>query len=197
MLETLLLAQTGVAHPLGDLLSARWESAADRASTEKRTYTEKLESATGGDVFKYVLLINVSALEGFVAQTRLQAQQSFNLSRTMATVGFVLLSIAVASSIYLTYYGSKNLDAAYLAALAGLLTEFVSGVFFYLYNRALQQINLFHEKLISMQQTSLSFLAASLVVDDSSRDRIQTELAASLLNRSMTPTSSAPSSSTP
>jgi hypothetical protein len=53
---------------------------AKKASENKQNYTEKLEKASGEDVFKYILLINVSALEGYVLQTRLQAEQSFRPS---------------------------------------------------------------------------------------------------------------------
>jgi hypothetical protein len=47
------------------------------AQAERKSYTEKLEDATGDDVFRYLLLINTSALVGYIAQTRLQAEQGF------------------------------------------------------------------------------------------------------------------------
>lgn len=99
---------------------------------DKKSYEEKLEGAHGNDVYKYVLLINVSALEGYVAQARLQAQQSFSLSKTAAVAGFVLIVVAICLSVLLTVTakGDHNLDAAYLTAVAGILTEFISGVFF-------------------------------------------------------------------
>ena len=42
----------------------------------KTTYTEKLEDAQGDDVFKYLVLISTAGLDGYIAQTRLQAEQS-------------------------------------------------------------------------------------------------------------------------
>ncbi|RLD21531.1 MAG: hypothetical protein DRI69_03820 [Bacteroidetes bacterium] len=132
-----------------------------RSAVDKRTYEEKLESASGTDVYKYVLLINTSALEGYVAQARLQAQQSFNLSRVIAIVGFVIVVTAIVLSVFLTMTGNENLNAAYLAGIAGVLTEFISGVFFYLYSKTLGQINLFHDKLVDMQKTALTHIAES------------------------------------
>ena len=164
-------------------LASALTKTADEASKEKKTYTDKLEHASGDDIFKYILLINVSALEGYIAQTRIQAQQSFNLSKIMAVVGFVLLGIAIVISILATYTGGTNLNAAYLSSIAGILTEFIAGVFFHLYNKTLQQINLFHDKLVAMQQTSMSFLATSLVADEAKRDQAQLELATALLKQ--------------
>lgn len=133
-------------------------TSAKQSRDEKRTYEEKLENAQGADVYKYVLLINVSALEGYVAQARLQAQQSFNLSRFIATTGFMIVAVAIVLSVYLTMNGNQNLNAAYLAGVAGVLTEFISGVFFFLYSKTLTQINLFHDKLVDMQKTALAHI---------------------------------------
>ena len=132
----------------------------NESKEEKRNYVSKLEAAEGDMVYKYVLLINIAALEGYVAQTRLQAQQSFNLSRFIALAGFVIIAVAIALSIILTAGSDSivNLNAAYLAGIAGVLTEFISGVFFYLYSKTLNQINLFHDKLVDMQKTSLEYL---------------------------------------
>ena len=152
------------------------------SSDEKRSYEEKLEAATGDDIFKYILLINISALEGYIAQTRIQAQQSFSLSRIIAIIGFIILCVSIGFSIYLTMQGKTELNAAYLGSIAGILTEFIAGVFFYLYSKTLAQINLFHDKLVSMQQTSMSYMATSLIKDEEKKDQAKVELSANLLN---------------
>ena len=138
-----------------------WQDSAKSSYEVKRTYEDKLEKATGNDVYKYVLLINISALEGYVAQARLQAQQSFDLSKYVAIVGFGIIAIAIILSVGLTVSGHQELNAAYLTGIAGVLTEFTSGVFFYLYSKTLNQINLFHDRLVEMQKTALSHLSAN------------------------------------
>lgn len=135
-----------------------YEESAKKSYDAKLTYIEKLERASGTDVYKYVLLINVAALEGYVAQARLQAQHSFNLSRIIAITGFVIIAVAIIISVILTATGHDNLNAAYLSGIAGILTEFISGVFFYLYSKTLTQINLFHDKLVDMQKTALNHI---------------------------------------
>ena len=51
------------------------------------------------------MLINVSSLEAYVAQTRIQAEQSFKLSKLVAIVGFGLLSVGVILGIITVFAG--------------------------------------------------------------------------------------------
>lgn len=167
---------TGAVVPLG--LSTLLAHAAH----DKRTYADKLEQAQGDDVFKYLLLMNASALEQYVTQTRLQAEQSFRLSRVVAIVGFVLLAISIGLGVYINMSGGETLDVAYLSGIAGVLTEFISGVFFYLYNRTLQQLNLFHNRMLSAQHVATALLTNSRVADTAKRDDGKVELAKVLIS---------------
>lgn len=148
----------------------------NKAQSDKTTYTEKLEDATGDDIFKYLLLINTSALEGYIAQTRIQAEQSFRISKIVAGVGFVLIIVGIIMGFF------SNISAAYIAAISGILTEFISGVFFYLYNKTLQQLNLFHNKMLSSQHASMSFMANRLISDVAMRDQCIADLSKVLLS---------------
>jgi hypothetical protein len=130
----------------------------EKSTESKSKYEEKLESAKGVDIYKYVLLINVAALEGYVIQSRLQAQQSFNLSKNISIIGFIIVAIAIILSVFLTLFGKENLNAAYLAGISGVLTEFIAGIFFLLYSKTLAQINIFHDKLVDMQKTALNHI---------------------------------------
>lgn len=154
----------------------------DKVQSEKKSYTEKLEKAQGDDVFKYMLLLNSSALEEYITQTRLQAEQSFYLSKIVAIVGFGVLLLGITIGIYSTFIGKGNLEAAYLSAIAGIIIEFISGVFFYLYNKTLQQLNLFHNKLISSQFVAMSFMANSLIIDETKRDESKIDLTKILMS---------------
>jgi hypothetical protein len=48
------------------------------------------------------------------------------------------------------------LDITYLSAVAGPITQFLSGVFFWLYNRILQQIHIFYQGIMSQQTEALA-----------------------------------------
>ena len=80
--------------------------------------------------------------------------------------------------------GKTNLNAAYLGGIAGVITEFIAGIFFYLYNKTLQQLNLFHDKLVLMQQTSMSYMAISLIKDEKLKDQAKIDLSTKLLETS-------------
>jgi len=166
---------------------------AEQASKEKKDYTAKLESAQGDEIFKYLLLINVASLEGYVAQTRIQAEQSFRWSKIVSVIGFIIIAVGVTIAIYTSAGGSIKIGAAYLASLSGVIIELVAGVFFFLYNRTLQQINLFHQRLADSQQLSISLIANSLIGDEVRRDEARTELARALAG-SVTGRSSLPNS---
>ena len=165
-------------------LAKKFSEIVDEASKEKKDYTGKLEVAEGDAAFKYLLLIQVSALEGYVAQTRGQAEQSFQLCKRVAIVGFIIIAAGIIVGIVSNFTETMQLKVAYLASTAGILTEFVSGVFFYLYNRTLQQLNLFHDKLLATQQISMSFLSNSLISKVETRDASKVELSKLLMSRS-------------
>ena len=152
------------------------------AQKEKRSYILSLDTAKGSNVFKYLLLIKMSALAEYNAQTRLQALQSFRLSKIASVIGFGLLIIGIVLGIYSNLSGGSILDAAYLTSIAGILTEFISGVFFYLYNRTLQQLNLFHDKMIASQHVATSLMVNSLIVDKMKRDECKDELSKTLMS---------------
>ena len=175
-LTSIALGQLGAFDAFSSIVKVFAETA-NKAQEEKKNYSENLEKAEGDNIFKYILLINVAALEGYVAQTRIQAEQSFRLTKIVALIGFVMLGVGIVLAIYLSTLGRSTLEAAYLAAIAGVLTEFISGVFFYLYNRTLQQINRFHDKLVAMQQTSMAYLATGLVSDRGTGDKARLDLA--------------------
>jgi hypothetical protein len=156
----------------------------DKAQSDKINFTEKLEAAKGDDIFKYILLMNTSALEEYITQTRLQAEQSFQLTKIVATAGFGLLVVGITLGIYSAFLDRQGLDAAYLTSMAGIIIEFMSGVYFYLYNKTLQQLNLFHDKMISLELVSMSFISNSLIIDEKKRDECKKDLSEMLISSS-------------
>jgi Cyanobacterial TRADD-N associated 2-Transmembrane domain len=132
-----------------------WIQSAETAKEDKRTYQEKLETAGADDVFKYVFLISSSAVEQYVSQSRIQAEKSFELSRRILVAGFVVLLGGIGLGV-LTELTDNSLSVAYLAGIGGVLTEFVAGTVFWLYNRTLQQINAFYQGMMKQQQEALA-----------------------------------------
>lgn len=152
------------------------------AKDERKQYFDEIKKAQKDtDIFKYLLLIDSSSLDEYVAQTRLQAQESFILSSAVAVVGFCLIVAGVIAGIYASIYSKPLIDASYLSSLSGILTEFISGIFFYLYNKTLQQLNLFGDKLLTSKQTVMSLLESSLI-SDNKKDEVKADLAKLLIS---------------
>lgn len=166
------MASIASANLHNESLSELYIKQLEASSQEKLDYTAKLEIAKDDDVFKYLLLISVTASEGFIAQTRLQAEQSFRWAKRVSVVGFFIIGCGVIAGIISAATTSLRMEAGYLAALAGILVEFIGGVFFYLYNRTLHQINLMHSRLMRTQELSAIFLASKLASDDAKSDEL-------------------------
>jgi hypothetical protein len=114
--------------------------------------------------FKYLLLMDLESLEAYITDTRIQAKLSFILCVFVAICGSLLLFVALGLGIASQVASHMPpIQIAYLSAVAGLLTQFISGVFFYFYNMTLRQINLFHSQLESSRKVCISLYLQSLM----------------------------------
>ena len=84
--------------------------------------------------FDRLVNINVSNLEAYYAMVKSHTNNSFLASVTVGCVGFVL----IITSLFVGFSGLDNANViAYISAGSGVITEFISGVFF-IYIIALQ-----------------------------------------------------------
>ncbi|CSA75054.1 TRADD-N-associated membrane domain-containing protein [Vibrio cholerae] len=76
---------------------------------------------------------------------------------------------AIAEAIICT-----NADSvAYISAGSGVIVEFISGVFFWLYSKTTQQLKGYHDSLVDIQNVLLSFK----VVEDTADKETKLEMA--------------------
>jgi len=99
-------------------------------------------------------------------------------------IGFLLLASGIGAGFYLSAAQKGTLEMSYVASGAGILTELISGVFFALYQKTLQQINRFHDRLATTQQISMLLLASSLVAEPIKRDDAKIALAKTMMSLS-------------
>ena len=71
-----------------------------------------------------------------------------------AVVASILIGVVVALT-------GSSLSIAYIAGIAGAITQFIAGVFFWMYNRTLQQINMFYQGIMSQQTEALAGIGRS------------------------------------
>lgn len=126
---------------------------ADIEAQKKRFEDLYLERTKTDTYFDRLVSINLENLSAYYVLVKQNARQSFNLSAFIGIVGFAVLI----AGIVLGYIDPKYKDISYLATAAGVITEMISGVFFYLYNRTVRQLKEYHDSLIDVQNILLSF----------------------------------------
>jgi TRADD-N domain-containing protein len=173
-----VVAGVFIISPTSGLLVQKVQDCRDR----KKHYLKIVENAKGDEIFKGLLLVNIAASEEYTDLTRLQAEKSFNWSITVALIGFVLVASSIGVAIYSQMTNAQiNINITYLTGIAGIITEFISGIFFYLYNKTLQQVDEFHGTLEAAQKTAVCLVLDSLLVGEQQRDETKMEIVKALL----------------
>lgn len=93
----------------------------------------------------------IQKLQSYYEVNLSHARWSFWASLSSVIIGMITLL----AGIYLLYVKEAP-ETGIVATTAGVLSEFISATFFYLYNKNLKQLNYFYEKLIKFQDTYLA-----------------------------------------
>ena len=116
--------------------------------------SEKLQENIEVDFFTKLVKINFKYIDKYYLQTQIQADKSFTISVVSSIVAFLI----IISGIFLMYI--DEVSSAYIATGTGLLSEFISAVFFYLYNKTIVKMGEYHHKLVLTQNISLALKIA-------------------------------------
>lgn len=113
------------------------------------------------DIFTNSIKMSYKYLDQYYSQTREHAQQGFRITIAIAIFGAVL----IAFGIILMFF--KTVKPSYVTCAAGVLTEFISSIFFYLYNKTIISMRNYHNKLVLSQNVSIALkVAESLPEED-------------------------------
>lgn len=119
----------------------------------KAEVTRILDSPEG-DYFERLVKINVENLSAYYVTVKSHANKSFLTSLAVGLVGFGFIGFGMAQSMK---GGQTALPVATLSGVSGVATEFISAVFFYLYNKTVRQMKEYHDSLLAVQNILLSF----------------------------------------
>jgi len=111
---------------------------------------EELEEDNDVDFFTKLVQINFKYIDQYYLQTQEQADKSFRLASFASISGFIILLIG----IFMLF--TKSVDAAEVTTAAGLISQSISAIFFYLYNRTILKMSQYHQKLVLTQNVSLA-----------------------------------------
>jgi hypothetical protein len=109
-----------------------------------------LQKTIEDDFFTNLVKINFKYIDKYYLQTQLQANKSFMLSVVASSVAFMI----IIAGIVLMFQGQTN--SSLVATGAGVLSEFIAAVFFYLYNKTIAKMGEYHHKLVLTQNISLA-----------------------------------------
>lgn len=101
-------------------------------------------------------------LDQYYHQTREQAQRGFMVTVYVAVFGALLVTGGIVAMMFF-----KVTSPSYVTCAAGVITEFIAAVFFYLYNRTISSMSKYHNKLVLSQNISIALkIADSLPATD-------------------------------
>lgn len=132
------------------------------------------------DYFNKLVEINVENLGSYYALVKIHANKGFNTSLYSGLIGFSFIII----SIFLGSFYPERISITYIAAAAGIITEFISGIFFFLYMKTVRQLKEYHDSLLNVQNVLLSFKIISDVKSETVRSQLTSEMLKALLQKS-------------
>jgi len=121
---------------------------------------DSLSQADPSDIQK-IAASQIELLNSYYNTSLYQAKLSFRWALIAAGVGLAFLL----SSLAFTLTAQSPLTST-IAAIGGVVAEFVSGVNFWLYGKTLRQLNHFHERLDQLQR----FLLANSICESLERE---------------------------
>ncbi|HPT36658.1 MAG TPA: hypothetical protein PLZ44_00060 [Methanothrix sp.] len=122
---------------------------------ERRIKADPTASSITKGFFKELVGLNIRYLNAYNAIIKDHTQKSFRVSIWSGIFGFSLILFG----LYMGFEDKSNLNnnLAYLSAASGIIIEFISGVFFYLYNKTVRELKEYHNSLLDVQNILLSF----------------------------------------
>ena len=134
---------------------------------------EHIKDDVEEDIFENSIKMSYKYLDQYYLQTREHAQRGFLVTVCVAVFGALLIGVGIVAM----FLGLAQ--PSVITCAAGVITEFIATVFFYLYNRTISSMSKYHNKLVLSQNISIALkIADSLPEEDKvkTKDLIVTEL---------------------
>jgi hypothetical protein len=112
--------------------------------------SEELQAKIDEDFFNNLVKINFKYIDKYYLQTQLQADKAFY---TALGAGLIGLGITI-TGIIMMFTGRT--EPSYVTTAAGVISQFIAAVFFYLYNRTVMRMSEYHRKLVLTQNIGLA-----------------------------------------
>lgn len=130
--------------------------------------------------FDRLVKINIRNLEAYYDLVKNHTENSFFISIISGVVGFLL----ILTGLILGFNDNLNTHVTgYVASASGLITEFIAGIFFYLYNKTIHQLKSYHDSLLDVQNILLSFKIVGDMTDSADKTRMMNQMLTCLVGK--------------
>jgi hypothetical protein len=126
-----------------------------------------------GSYFDSLVRINVENLAAYYTLVKAQTDKSFLVSLGVGVIGFVLIVTGLMFGVVET---KRSEILSYMSTGSGIITEFIAGVFFYLYNKAVGQMKGYHDSLLVVQNILLSFKLVGDTKDEGEKTKMMGQM---------------------
>ena len=118
------------------------------------------------DIDRNLIKLSYKYLDQYYLQTREHAQKGFVVTISVSIVGAIIIATGI-----LTMFMGKT-SPAYITTAAGVITEFISAIYFYLYNKTIQGMSSYHNKLVLSQNIALALKLSNSLSDKSDEAKL-------------------------
>ena len=115
---------------------------------------DTIQSELEEDIFENSIKMSYKYLDQYYDQTKDQARRGFKVTVYVACFGALLIGVGIIAMF------SGKTNPAYITCAAGVITEFIATVFFYLYNKTITSMSKYHNKLVLSQNISIALKIA-------------------------------------
>lgn len=136
-----------------------------------------IEQAHRDDYYASLVKLNIDNLQRNYELVRIHSNRSFMTSIAVATAGFTLIGIGLVVGVF----HSKNLPVTYVSAGAGVVTTFISSMFFVMYSKTVTQMKGYHDSLLNVQDVLLAFKVVQDASNPATREMMMTSLLTTLV----------------
>ncbi|PFK77402.1 hypothetical protein COJ21_09780 [Priestia megaterium] len=146
---------------------------------ELKKKVEKAEPLTN-NAFN-TMQLNLNQTTEYYTINKSQARSSFSISVFAIVAGLITILVG----IWLFYFKTNpSLEVTIITTASGVLLEVIGGLYFHIYNKSINQLNFFYEKLERMQDTMLSIELCNDIKEEQKRLELQEKIIINLIQRS-------------
>ena len=121
------------------------------------------------DMYESSIQMSYKYLDQYYQETREQATRGFRITVGVCVIGAAIVIIGIALMAF------KVTTAAYVTTASGVIIEFISSIFFHLYNKTIQSMGNYHNKLILSQNVAIA-LKISETIEGPEKNAVKVDM---------------------